>query len=128
MADHLKTGRKGEALAAAFVRKQGMQIIDRNWKHSRAEIDIIAKADEVLVFIEVKTLQHGLHTEPELFITRHKMERIMHAAAIYMDIVGFNGEIRFDLITVALISQTNSPGGRVDIKHYPDAFFPGWDD
>lgn len=128
MAEHLKTGRKGEALAAGYLRKQGMKIIERNWKLSRAEIDIIAQDNDVLVFAEVKTLSHGQHTEPELYISRNKTDRIMNAAALYMDQKNYDGEIRFDLITVALVSQTNVAGGRVDIRHYPDAFFHGWDD
>ncbi len=128
MAKHLQTGRKGEALAAAFLRRQGYTILHRNWRAGRAEIDIIARIGDITVIVEVKTLTTGHSRHPGEYISRHKIDRLLHAASIFSDATAYEGEFRFDLITVNLVNQTNHPGGRADIQHYPDAFFPDWTD
>jgi putative endonuclease len=51
----VKLGHKGEGLAVDYLKQKGYSIIQRNFKTSLGEIDIIAKHEETLVFIEVKT-------------------------------------------------------------------------
>ena len=46
-------GRRGEALAEAFLKRKGYEILERNWKGKSGEIDIIAKHKKTLVFAEV---------------------------------------------------------------------------
>ena len=48
-------GRKGEALAADFLTEAGMRVVDRNWRCSQGEIDLVARDGDELVFVEVKT-------------------------------------------------------------------------
>ena len=50
-----KLGRKGEDIASHFLAHKKHQIIDRNWRWHKAEIDIISQAPKTLVFVEVKT-------------------------------------------------------------------------
>ena len=63
-------GKRGEELAVRFLEKKDYQILETNWRYRRAELDIIAKDGEVLVFVEVKTKnnnQYGdclLYTSP----------------------------------------------------------------
>jgi len=83
MAQHLETGKKGEDLAAAYLKKQGFTILHNNWRHSHYEIDLIATRDTVLHFIEVKTrisLDYGL---PEEGVTRKKIRNIVKAGVAY---------------------------------------------
>ena len=56
-------GNSGEDKAADFLSAQGYQIVERNWRTRRGEIDIIAYKDDILVFAEVKTLPSG---DPEV--------------------------------------------------------------
>lgn len=50
-----KLGRQGEALAAAFLVQKKYRIIERNYRHGRAEVDLIAIKDDFLVVVEIKT-------------------------------------------------------------------------
>lgn len=118
MARHNKIGEMAEDLAEDYLNRQGYEILERNWRFSRAEIDIIAKIDDILVFIEVKSLGYNHYTEPEASVTEYKQHLIMDAATQYMDKIGHNWEIRFDVISLIL-----NEGELIDMTHYMDAFF-----
>ncbi|MFT5753146.1 MAG: putative endonuclease, partial [Flavobacterium sp.] len=55
MAEHNELGQLGEDLAVDFLRTNGYEIIDRNWRFQKAEVDIIARKKDVLAVVEVKT-------------------------------------------------------------------------
>ena len=120
MAKHLETGKYGEALAVAFLKKKGFGILETNWRFSKAEVDIIAKDGEVLVFVEVKTRSSDFFGKPEDFITKHKEQLIADAASVYMKIIDHDWEIRFDFISILLKNKND-----YSIEHFEDAFFPG---
>ncbi|MEZ5041725.1 MAG: YraN family protein [Saprospiraceae bacterium] len=122
MAKHNELGQKGELLAQQLLEDKGYQVIATNWRHSRAEIDIIAKQPALLVFVEVKTRSNLSLGQPEEFVTPKK-ERLMASAAFaFMEQTDYNGEIRFDIISVHLPNH-----GLTQLKHIEDAFFPGLD-
>ena len=120
MAKNQDTGNRGEALAKAYLEKKGYQILETNWRYSRAEIDLIALDGDILVFIEVKTRRSDQFGKPEAFVNSKKESLIIAAASAYMEEKGHEGEIRFDVIGILLPSNTN-----FKLEHYPDAFFPG---
>ena len=113
-------GDKGEQMAVDLLQTKAYQILERNWRFSRAEIDIIAKQKDILVFVEVKTRSTALFGEPEEFLSAKQEALITDAAAVYMEQIGHEWEIRFDIISIIL--QTPQP----TIRHFEDAFFPGW--
>jgi putative endonuclease len=55
MVVHVDLGRKGESLAKTFLEGLGYEILDENWTHGKAEIDLIACKDKVIIFAEVRT-------------------------------------------------------------------------
>ena len=55
MAEHNELGKLGEELAVEYLKKEGYEILETNWVFQKAEIDIIAKKDEIIAVIEVKT-------------------------------------------------------------------------
>jgi len=114
-----ETGKKGEKLAAELLISKGYQVLETNWRFSRAEIDIIAKKEEILVFVEVKTRSSDYFGQPEEFIDSKKEKLIADAASEYMKQVGHEWECRFDFISIILT------GPSYRIKHIEDAFFPG---
>jgi len=120
MAKHLETGKKGEEMAVAFLEKAGYQILETNWRHRRAEIDIIAKDGEILVFVEVKTRSDDFFGNPASFVTAKKESLMSDGANVYMEKIGHDWEIRFDIIGIVLWSAE-----RVEMRHFKDAFFPG---
>ena len=80
MAKHLRTGEWGEQLAARFLEDKGLRILERNWRFSRAEIDLIAEEGEVLVFVEVKTRTSDYFGPPERFVSARKRQLLADAA------------------------------------------------
>ena len=119
MADLHETGKKGEKIAVDLLINKGYKILETNWRFSRAEIDIIAKVDEILVFVEVKTRSSDYFGQPEEFIDQRKEKFIADAASEYMKQVNHEWECRFDFISIILT------GPSYRIRHTEDAFFPG---
>ena len=120
MAKHLELGRKGEQIALDFLQEKSYQLLERNWRFSHAEIDLILKDGEVLVFVEVKTRSYDFYGKPEESITPKKERLIADAAAVYMEHIGHEWEIRFDIVSILLNEQKN----KLVIEHFEDAFFP----
>ncbi len=115
-------GQWGEEKAVAFLTAAGFEILARNWRYKRAEIDIVARESGVLVFVEVKTREGTSYGRPEEMVDRRKRRLLIDAAMAYMRSIGYEWEIRFDIVAII-----GSPGGACDIKLYRDAFFPGLD-
>ena len=112
------TGALGERLAQQFLRQRGYSIIDANWSTRFGEIDIVAKRDDLLVFVEVKT-RSSRNTESAFEgITPAKHERIIKAVYQYLHAHGLDDETdwRIDAIGVAL--RTDRPP---IIDHIEDA-------
>ncbi len=120
MAQHNDTGKYGEQLAVTFLREKGFKVLEKNWHHHHAEIDIIAIDGAVLVFIEVKTRSSTYFGEPAEFISPRKERLLIDAATAYIEQTDHDGEIRFDVIGIVLAAQKDP-----EIRYYKDAFFPG---
>ncbi len=121
MASHNELGKKGEVLAQKWLSNIGYQILETNWRFSKAEIDIIAKDENILVFIEVKTRSYESFGSPETFVDEQKEIFMLDAANVYMEKIGHDWEIRFDIVAVTLYK-----GRPPKIRHFKDAFFPSW--
>lgn len=78
-----ETGRLGENIACDFLSKNGYRIIERNYRCPGGEIDIIARQEDTLVFVEVRTKKSRRFGTPEESITPTKMERLRTVAAHY---------------------------------------------
>ena len=114
MTDKMETGSLGENLAAEFLVDKGFKIVARNhrWKH--AEIDLIVQRDNWLVFVEVKTRSSNAYGEPESFVTDDQRRLIYGAAEDYIFDTDWQGNIRFDVVSV-------KPGVKPEIVHFEDA-------
>ncbi len=112
-------GRMGENLAAAYLKKQGYEILDRNWRFQHAEIDIIAREENTLIFIEVKSRSDVYFGVPEDAISPRKMTLITDAATRYMELMNHEWAVRFDVISLIIKSEEV-----YTLDHYKDSFFP----
>ncbi|MGZ3755126.1 MAG: YraN family protein [Mucilaginibacter sp.] len=119
MAQHLELGRKGESLARAHLENTGYKIMDQNWTHDRAEIDLVAYKDDVIIFTEVKTRTGNWFGEPEDFVDARKQKLLIKAADEYIYLKQHEGEVRFDIIAILFDKQNN-----YTLKHIEDAFWP----
>jgi putative endonuclease len=117
MAEHNNTGKKGEEMAATFLREKGMAILETNWRFGYLEADIIAKFEKTLVIIEVKTRKSNYFGEPESFVTKQKQKNLIRAANEYIERKNLDLEVRFDIISIVL-NDYNA------IRHIEDAFYP----
>ena len=73
MAQHNELGKKGEQLAIDYLVKKGYKILDKNWRYLKAEVDIIAKKDSMIVAVEVKTRSSDYFGDPQDFINKKKI-------------------------------------------------------
>ena len=114
-----EVGRKGEALAAAYLSERGWAVLARNYRAGPKEIDLVAARGGVVAFVEVKTRTTrtgGTVLEP---IRAAKRRAIVAAARRWIHENGRRGsEYRFDAMGVELC------GGEVVIEHIPDAWRP----
>jgi len=119
MAQHLELGRKGEALAKAYLEQQGFEILDENWTHGKCEVDLIVYKDRRIVFVEVKTRSSNTFGEPEDFVDARKQKLLVEAADEYIYLMDHQGEVRFDIISI--LYERNAA---YKLKHIEDAFWP----
>ena len=118
MAQHNETGRKGEDMAYIFLIDNDYFILETNWRAGRAEIDIIAFKNGILVIVEVKTRSTNTFGQPYEFIPEKKWRMLSDAASVYALQADHDGEIRFDVISVVLHGQQSA-----SLQHFKDAFF-----
>jgi putative endonuclease len=119
MATHNDLGRKGEALAKAHLEAAGYEVMDENWVFGKAEIDLIAYKDRVIIFTEVKTRTGNGFGKPEDFVDERKQKLLVQAADEYIYLMNHQGDVRFDIISV-LFDRNNN----YKLNHIEDAFWP----
>ena len=98
--DALSTGAEGEHLAAEYLLKEGFDLLHRNWRNGRCEIDLVARRDGVLHIIEVKSRAADGLTAPEEAMTAAKFRSLCKAARGYIATYGLVMDVQFDFIGV----------------------------
>ena len=94
-------GKEGEKIAADFLKAHGWKIIDTNFRSRFGEIDIIARNEEEIIFVEVKTRAQKRYGMPAEAITVQKKKHLYRTAEYYVMKNHFeNKPIRFDVIEV----------------------------
>lgn len=95
-------GRDAEDRVCAFLRKRGMQVMERNFRTRGGEIDIVARDGDLLAFVEVRFREEGGHGLPEESVGPAKRRRIVAAARAYLATVPPESwrEARFDVAAV----------------------------
>ncbi len=117
MAEHNELGKLGEELAADYLRKNAYEILATNWTFQKAEIDIIAKKENILAIVEVKTrssLDFGL---PQDFVKPKKIQLLVKAVDAFVNERDLDIDVRFDIIAI------HKEGKSFAIEHLIDAFY-----
>ena len=114
MKNQTQIGQEGERLAAEFLIRKGFEIVVKNYRHRRAEIDLIVRRDDWLIFVEVKARSSMNYGQPEDFVGSQKISKLFEAAEEYIYAIDWQGHVRFDVISVKL-------GAEPVIKHFEDA-------
>jgi len=119
MAKHNDIGNFGENIAQNFLLRKGCQILERNWRWGKGELDLIVQDKDVIVFVEVKTRKNLVFGTPEAAVNYKKQQFMYELAVEYLHRIQHEGEIRFDIVAIVLEPE-------LDIQHFEDAFFPNW--
>ncbi|MBR1575066.1 MAG: YraN family protein [Bacteroidales bacterium] len=120
----MKTSRKrlgdlGEDLACRHLEQLGHTVLERNWRSSHLEIDLITLDDEGLHFVEVKSRTAPVSASPEDNVGYRKRRNLTTAALGYLNAGHFGDrDVFFDIVTVIF------DGERTEIRYYKQAFIP----
>lgn len=114
-----EVGDSGEYLALIFLQFKGFNILHKNWRTGKLEIDIIGMDGNKLVFVEVKSRmvsKEKIH--PEDKVNAAKQLKIIRAAQQFLLKNPHSGPLRFDVISVSINPFSHC------LYYHPDAFFP----
>lgn len=117
MATHNDFGKKAEDLAVEYLIKNSYKILVRNFRFQKAEIDIIAEKDNLIIVTEVKARSTDIFILPQEAVTKTKIKSIVSAANHYLEEFNKNQEVRFDIISVLPDEKKN-----LIIEHIENAF------
>ncbi|MCB1061129.1 MAG: YraN family protein [Calditrichaeota bacterium] len=109
-------GAWGEELASRHLASKGLKIIDRNWRNKAGELDLVARTDELLIFVEVKSSRHESEYLPEHRVNWKKQHKIKRLAAAYCKSHRLDQPIRYDIVSVV------GEGKHIQIRHIENAF------
>lgn len=94
-------GAKSETLAAWYLKKNGYQIIEQNYRNQLGEIDIIAREKKTIVFVEVKSRRSIRYGNPKWAVTPGKQRKISMVALYYLKTTRqTNAKARFDVVSI----------------------------
>jgi len=117
MAEKHDIGREGESLARKYLIRKGYSVLHTNWRWQHYELDIVARTNDELVVVEVKSRSTGFLTDPEEAVDNTKIRRIVSAANVYARYFQVDLPVRFDIITLIKTGDT------YEIDHLEDAFY-----
>ena len=117
MAKHNELGKTGEQLAVDFLLKNNYEIVERNYRFDKAEVDIIAKKDSILAIVEVKTRSTADFGNPQDFVKPKQIQRLVKAVDEYVTVNDLDVEVRFDIIAIV------KAGYGYNIEHLENAFY-----
>lgn len=117
MSDKILKGKEAENLAANFLKQQGYEIVARNYRYQRSEIDLIVRKGSWLVFVEVKMRSSDAFGYPEEFVNYRKAKNIVFVAEQYTYNTKYEGNVRYDVVAISMRN------GKPEIRHFEDAFY-----
>jgi putative endonuclease len=112
----------GERVAAAHLQAKGYTVVERNFRVPEAEIDVVARDGDALVFVEVRTRRGGASGMAALSVGPRKASKLLHAVDWYIERHPecANLPLRIDVVTVELARDGSLRG----VTHHEDAVRP----
>lgn len=118
MAEHNNTGEWGEKIAREHLMAQGYTILDTNATFGKNELDIVARHNDRIVFVEVKT-RSTYEYDPLDAVDSKKIAHLCRGAEAYVKAYNIPHPVQFDIVVVI-----GTPGSTPVVEHFPDAFMP----
>lgn len=108
--DNTKIGSKGEEIACKYLQKQGYKILERNYRIRGGEIDIVARENNTLVFVEVKTRYSHDFGLPKESMTPWKTKALLKTTRFYVQKIRWGDkEYRLDFVSVDFADSRENP-------------------
>jgi putative endonuclease len=124
MAEHNEIGKIGENLAVSFLMKLGFSVLVRNWRTRQGELDVVAQKDEVVHFIEVKTIKvnsllniSNIAIQPEDNLTEDKWKKLILTKDSYLVSSGFSSLHPHQIDLACVYLDMNKREGRVKVMY-----------
>lgn len=106
-------GRQGEDWAAQYLERQGFRIIERNWRCSHGEVDIVAWEGQTVVVCEVKTRRSTRCGHPVESVTPQKVNRLRGLTVAWLQ----EAKVRCRGIRIDVIGVVVTPEGDASVEH-----------
>lgn len=100
-----------ETMAAAYLKRNGFEILDRNYAYRGGELDIVAKEGNTIVFVEVKSVWNNQQGNPAARVNHTKQRKIWQTACHYLATQkekaphGFEQPCRFDVLSARVYQK-----------------------
>ena len=117
MGKHNELGQLGENIAAEFLQANEYQILERNFRYNRYEVDILAEKNGILAVIEVKTRSSVAFGLPQEFVKPKQIGKLVEVVDHFIQSRNLELDVRFDIIAISKI------GNRYEVEHLKEAFY-----
>lgn len=117
MAEHNNLGKKGEELAVDFLMHKGYNILEINYRYLKSEVDIIAKKENTIIAVEVKTRSTPEFGNPQDFVKPKQIQSLVKVMDYYITEHDLDVEVRFDIVAIIKNKQGTN------IEHLENAFY-----
>ncbi|GII99377.1 putative endonuclease [Sediminihabitans luteus] len=106
-------GRYGETVVARHLEQAGWQVLDRNWRGTRGELDIVALDGDEIVAVEVKTRRGSTYGHPAEAVTLAKLARLRRLAGEWLT----THEARARSVRIDVVAVTVPRAGAAELEH-----------
>lgn len=119
LAWHIGFGSRGEKAAARYLRENGYEVLERNWRCKVGELDLICVKGDTIIFVEVKTRSQSAMADPLGAVDTPKRRKLSRAAAEYLTTHdAWDSPCRFDVVAIVIPEK----GAKPQIVHIENAF------
>lgn len=100
----MRTGKKGEDIACAYLKRRGYRIVERNYKCPLGELDIVARDGDAIVFVEVKSRKSEEFGDPQLAVGLEKQKKVSRMSLTYLKEKHlYPCNARFDVVAIKML-------------------------
>ncbi|RRQ49686.1 YraN family protein [Maribacter algicola] len=117
MGKHNEFGKEGEEMAKNYLIKKGYKICYQNYRYLKGEIDIVARKDDILAIVEVRSRSSKFIENIAETVTQKKIKLLVATADHYVTSRELDVDTRFDIITIF------KEGGNLEIEHLESAYY-----
>ncbi|WP_159798595.1 YraN family protein [Puerhibacterium puerhi] len=110
-------GRYGEQVAARHLVERGFELLDRNWRGTGGELDVVALDGATLVAVEVKTRRGELYGHPAEAVTPAKLVRLRRLTGQWLDEHAAAAPRRFREVRIDVVAVVLPRAGAARVEH-----------